>query len=353
MRGSGSFMPGTGVQFKISANSGIFPRAVGGVVVENPVWLAPLAGITVPSVRLFFRSLGSGLTHTEMVSCAGLLHGSRKTAAMLRTLKGERPVVLQLFAGDERTLLDAALVAAASSSFDAFGINMACPMPKILKKGAGSRLLDRPAVAAAMVSMLCRAGLPVWVKTRKMPPGAPMDTEAFTGMLLEAGASHVCIHGRTPQQRYGGESDRSVILSAAGAFPGMIAASGDVYSPDDVHDLLAGGCSAVFIARGAFRDPFLVPAALHRCGFHVEQGLLAADKPGRIDKMLLLGESLVEEEGERIALLLLKRFLSGIFRGLRGSSRFRSDVAAVSCWAEMRGTLEDWKAIAERGEQYD
>lgn len=288
-----------------------------------------------------------------MVSCAGLLHGSKKTAAMLRTLEGDRPVVLQLFAGDEKTLLQAALTALSFSRFDALSINMACPMPKVLKKGAGSRLLDRPDVAAAMVKSLCRAGLPVWVKTRKMPSGNSMGTKVFTEMLLGAGASHVCIHGRTPQQRYGGESDRQVIISTAMAFPGMVAASGDVYSPEDVYDLLEGGCSAVFMARGAFRDPFIVPAALHGCGFQVDESLLDAGPDRRIEELMYLGENLVAEEGERIALLLLKRFLSGIFKGLRGASRFRRDIAAAAGWSEMRETLGEWKVIAERGEHYD
>lgn len=288
-----------------------------------------------------------------MVSCAGLLHGSKKTAAMLRTLEGERPVVLQLFAGDENTLLQAALMALSFSPFDAVGINMACPMPKVLKKGAGSRLLDRPDIAASMVRSLCRAGLPVWVKTRKMSSDSSMDTLAFTEMLLEAGASHICIHGRTPQQRYGGASDRQIIISAANAFPGMIAASGDVYSAEDVHDLLDRGCSAVFVARGAFRDPFIVPAALHRCGFKVDESLLDAGPGRRIEKLVSLGEDLVAEEGERIAMLLLKRFLSGIFRGLCGASRFRRDVAAAAGWPEMRETLEEWKVIAERGEHHE
>lgn len=262
-------------------------------------------------------------------------------------------MVLQLFAGDENTLLQAALTVLPSSPFDAVSINMACPMPKVLKKGAGSRLLDRPDVAAAMVRSLCGAGLPVWVKSRKMPSGSSMDTLAFTEMLLKAGASHICIHGRTPQQRYGGESDREVILSAAAAFPGRIAASGDVYSPEDVYDLLDGGCSAALIARGALKDPFLFPAALHRCGFHVDESLLGTDPCCRIEGIVSLGESLVAEEGERVALLLLKRFLSGIFRGLRGASRFRREVAAAVEWSGMRETMEEWKVNAERGEQHD
>lgn len=323
------------------------------MTVSNPVWLAPLAGITVPPVRLFFRDLGVGLAHTEMVSCAGLLHGSKKTVDMLRVMDGERPVVLQLFAGDEKTLLKGALVALSVSGFDAVGINMACPMPKVLKKGAGSRLLDRPDIAAAMVRSLVRTGLPVWVKIRKMPSDSRRDTLDFTGMLLNAGASHVCIHGRSPAQRYGGDSDRTVILAAAAEFPGMVAASGDVFSPPDVRTLLDKGCAAVFVARGACRDPFIFPASLDLCGFEVREDLLSENPGDKIEKLLLLGASIATEEGERAALLLLKRFLSGIFKGLRGASRFRQEVGLTRSWDSMRMILEEWKVFAGRGEQHE
>ncbi len=327
---------------------------IGGVSVDNPVWLAPLAGITVPSVRLFFRRLGAGLTHTEMISCAGLIHGSIKTFRMLRILDGERPVVLQLFAGDEKTLLEGAgLALSASPSFDAIGINMACPMPKVLRKGAGARLLERPDIAGSMVRSLRGNGLPVWVKTRKMPSGSPMDTRDFTGMLLDAGASQVCIHGRSPVQRYGGSSDREVIIETASAFPGMVAGSGDVFCSRDAAELLEGGCAAVFVARGAFRDPFLIPVILDELGFDVDRKLLSREPGSRIEMMQELGALIVEEEGERAALLLLKRFLSGIFKGLRGASLFRRSVGMAANWREMHDILQEWKVFAERGEHLD
>lgn len=326
---------------------------LGGVNVENPVWLAPLAGITVPPVRLFFRSLGAGLVHTEMVSCSGLLHNSSKTFSMLRVLEEERPVVLQLFAGDEKTLARGAEKAVSRSDFDAIGINMACPMPKVTKRGAGSSLLGNPETARTMVRGLTAFGIPVWVKIRKTPVSAPLDTLSFTEMLLDAGASHVCIHGRYPHQKYGGISDRKVVLDAAKQFPGLIAASGDIFSSREAGIMLDGGCSSVFVARGAFKDPFLIPVILHECGFSVDQRLLDPAPGSKIGMMTSLGERILEEEGEKAAIVLLKRFLSGIFRGLSGSSRFRQAVSRTSNWDEMMTALEEWRASSERGDHCD
>ncbi|HOG13559.1 MAG TPA: tRNA-dihydrouridine synthase family protein [Synergistales bacterium] len=320
---------------------------------KNPVWLAPLAGITTTSVRLFFKSMGAGLTHTEMISCAGLAHGSRKTFSMLRTIEGEGPLVLQLFAPDEVTLFEGARRALSRSSFDAISINMACPMPKVTKKGAGSSLLERPETAAAMVRALMPLGLPVWAKTRKPPPASPMDTLSFSGMLLEAGASHVCIHGRTPAQKYGGRADRDAVVRSAKAFPGMIAASGDIFSVDDTLGLLGEGCSAVFVARGALKDPFLIPATLHRCGFRVDERLLAPELDTRLDLITFLGERMLQEEGEKTAVVLLKRLLSGMFKGFSGASRFRKALFGTTDWRGMSEAFEECRSSPERGEPCD
>ncbi|HPC75348.1 MAG TPA: tRNA-dihydrouridine synthase family protein [Synergistales bacterium] len=326
---------------------------MGGVDVKNPVWLAPLAGITTPSVRLFFKSLGAGLAHTEMISCAGLAHGSRKTFSMLRRIEGEGPLVLQLFAPDETTLLEGARRSLGCSSFEAISINMACPMPKVTRRGAGSSLLERPKTAAAMVRALTPLGLPVWAKIRKPPPASSMDTLSFSGMLLEAGASHVCIHGRTPAQKYEGRADKDAVVRSAKAFPGMIAASGDVFSIDDVLGLLKEGCSAVFVARGALKDPLLIPQTLHRCGFPAKERMLVLEVGPRVGLMISLGERMLQEEGEKAALVLLKRLLSGMFRGFNGASRFRRTLSAASDWQGMCGAFEEWRSSPERSEFCD
>ncbi len=324
---------------------------VGGVDVENRVWLAPLAGITVSGVRLFFRSLGAGLTHTEMISCAGLLHGSRKTVRMLSFRPQERPLVLQLFAGDADTLIRGAEKALEGDSFDALGVNMACPMPKVLKKGAGARLLESPETAREMVESLGKLGLPVWVKTRKMPPGAAHDTVEFTHLLLEAGASSVAVHGRTPGQRYGGVADREVVKRVAGGFPGFVAASGDVFSAEDAADYLAAGCSAVLAARGAVHDPFMIPRALERCGFSVPSGAAGCSRAWKLGRLIDMGDDIADFDDPGIAVVLLKRFVSGIFKGLRGASEFRRTTALSRDWPELRKQLQEWQDYAERGEQ--
>jgi len=301
---------------------------IGRVQVEGKVWLAPLAGITVPAVRRFFRELGAALTHTEMVSSSGLLMKNRKTVEMLKGAEKESPLVLQLFAGDVQSLVESAGIALSAADFAAFGINMACPVPKVRKKGAGAQLLSSRGLAVEMVRELAKTGLPVWPKIRKHPSGSNAETLAFCGALLDAGASLVCLHGRTPQQLYTGTADRQVVQEACAAFPGRVAASGDVFDKDDIADYLQRGAAAVLVARGALRDPFLF-----------RDGIPPAEPLERALFLVRLGDSIKEENGPKAASSLIKRFVSGMFKGIRGNSSYRREVASSTDWLEMREKL--------------
>lgn len=293
------------------------------------------------------------MVHTEMISATGLVRGGGKTRNMLEaahrspveeceTSAGDResvPLVVQLFAGDADTLLRAGeMVLESGARCDAFGINMACPMPKILKRGAGARLLEHPGIAAEMTKNLKRLGAPVWGKIRLSPSGYPLSTEDFCRLLLDAGADNICVHGRTPAQRYEGVADSGEVERIAGLFPGYISASGDVFSPEDAVRYCRAGCVGVMAARGAMRDPFLIPAAVAAIGGAVVDP--APDCEARRDMLIRLGDEVAEERGASVALVMVKRFAGGVFRGLRGAGEVRRSIACAADWREVRGILE-------------
>lgn len=323
---------------------------VGGLRLANRLLLAPLAGVTIPPLRLLYARLGAGAVHTEMVSCSGLLISNSKTASMTRVLPGEAPVVLQLFAGDADTLAAGAESALSAQPFPALGINMACPMPKVLKRGAGSRLLSHPDVAFRMVRALTPFGRPVWPKIRKCPEGAPLTTEAFAEGLLDAGAAMVWIHGRTPAQRYGGVADVEAVRSLARRFGGRVGASGDVLSPGRAKEYLDMGCGAVLLARGAIADPFLFPKTLAFLGFDVHNTYRNPTPRLQATLLLQFGDEVNALCGPKQAVLFMKRLLSGLFRGERGIGEMRRTVALIRSWPELRERVACWDEYFERGE---
>jgi tRNA-dihydrouridine synthase len=289
-----------------------------------------------------------------MVSCMGLLRDNRKTQEMLRILPGEGPVVLQLFSGDADTMTRGAQVALelrseSSASFAALGINMACPMPKVTKRGAGAALMERPDVAFEMVRNLKRLGLPVWVKIRRMPDARARETLWFVEGLVDAGSDNVCIHGRTPAQRYEGRADRTAVAAAACRFPGKIAASGDVSQVEDVKEYLDMGCAGVMLARGALANPYLFPLALRALGRRVPDELSNPTPELRFQRLRGLSERSLEVSGPRLTLVLLKRLMAGMFKGVQGVAELRRRAGSATDLDELLRLLAE--ALGEKSNE--
>ena len=285
----------------------------GGLELKNALCLAPMAGVTTIAMREFFALHGAGLTHTEMISCAGLIRDNPKTFDMLALSEHEGSVIVQLFGNDDGLVREGAeAVMNRGVKFSAFGVNMACPMPKITRNGSGSALMKKPDIAAKMVMGLKTLGLPVWVKMRKFEKDS--DTLSFVEILAEAGADNICIHGRTPAQRYEGTADRNIIAEAAKRFPDLIAASGDVKALADIEEYLAYGCVVVMLARGALGNPFI---------FEEYEGRFRTPAE-RISELVNFAYRAREISGEHRAVVLMKRFAGSVLRFAHGSAELRN-----------------------------
>lgn len=314
---------------------------IGGVPVRTPVWLAPLAGVSTRSFRAWHIKMGAPLVHTEMVSAVGLAMGNEKTRGLLGCGDEGAPIVLQLFAPDARAAARALDVALSRVRYCAIEINMACPMPKVTKRGCGAALIDRPDEAAAIVRTMREPSLPVWVKTRLPDTRSHRSADGFCREMIDAGADLIMLHGRTPRQRYEGTADAGAVISAARHFPGMICASGDVYAPEDARRYLDGGCAAVLAARGAVRDAYIFPRIHRSLGHDVPDRYVMPDLKERAHDLREAGRVAAEHEGARHGFVMAKRMLAGFLRDLPGSSSIRKKIAAMREWKEADDLLTE------------
>ena len=287
-----------------------------------------MAGVTALPVREFFSQHGASLTHTEMISCAGLIRDNTKTFDMLAVSENEAPLIVQLFGNDDALVVAGAeAVMKRCSRFVGFGLNMACPMPKITRSGSGAVLMRKPELAASMVRGLKGLGLPVWVKIRRLENDE--DTLRLVDVLVNAGADNVCIHGRTQAQRYEGIADRGIVRKAAERFGELIGASGDVRTVEDIHEYLSYGCGVVMLARGAVADPFLFEEFTGRYRTNEE----------RLTEILRFSVRAEELAGEHRAIVALKRFAGSILRFSRGSAELRHRAMTAQTLDDLRSIL--------------
>ena len=228
---------------------------------KNPLLMAPMAGVSDAAYRMMMRAGGAALAYSEMVSVAGLHYASQKTWDLVMPLDSEPDIAVQLFGSDPSQFAEAvcAVEERLGSKLVLIDINMACPVPKVTKGGAGSALLDDMALAQNIVRACVReASVPVTVKIRR---GRRMGEEVaprFALAMQDAGASAVAIHGRYAKQLYHGDADWEAVERVVDAVDIPVIGSGDVKSHEDALRMRdATGCQAVMIARGTYGNPWV------------------------------------------------------------------------------------------------
>jgi tRNA-dihydrouridine synthase B len=276
---------------------------IGGVSLDHPVALAPMAGMTDTAFRrLVKRRGGCGLVVTEMVSSEGLVRGIDRTLEYAEYTEEERPVSIQIFGGDPSVMADAAQIVEGMGA-DVIDINMGCPVPKIAKHHAGCSLMREPSHAASVVAAMTRAvKIPVTVKMRAGWNEQQINAPELAKMVQDAGAAAVAVHGRTAAQSYTGESDWSLINRVAEGVSIPVLGSGDCVEASDVITRLERGrISGVLVGRGALRNPWIFQQASQvRAGMDAAPPTLAARGDFLLEYIeLLLNERVGESDGFR------------------------------------------------------
>ena len=229
---------------------------IGNIILKSPFLLAPLAGFTDAVMRTICEEQGAALTYTEMVSAKGLYYGGSKTSELTYIPEGAGPTAIQIF-GSEPDIMAYAARELDSLKNEVLDITMGCPVPKVVRNGDGSALMRDPKLVCDIVKAVTSAtNKPVTVKIRK---GFDRPNAVEVALAAqEGGAAAVCVHGRTREQYYSGNTDRGIIKDVKDALNIPVIASGDVTDAASGMSMLAEtGCDMVMIGRGALGNPWV------------------------------------------------------------------------------------------------
>jgi tRNA-dihydrouridine synthase B len=234
---------------------------IGGITIPNRVVLAPLAGIGNWFVRLQAKRYGAGLAVSEMVSSFAIHYGNRKTHEELLVIDPRErdggPVAIQLFGHDPEIMRSAAAHVAAIGA-DLIDINMGCPVPKVMKTGAGAALLQDSGQAVA-IARAAREGsnLPVTVKLRAE------GVDVAKRLVEDAGVAGITFHPRTVKVRHKGTPDYDLAAQLVQDLPVPVIVTGGMDGADHVRWVFEyTGCEAVMLARGSLGNPWLFEQVL-------------------------------------------------------------------------------------------
>ena len=299
------------------------PFKIGPFTFDEPVFLAPMAGVTDTAYRVIAHDMGCPLAFAEMVSSQGIHYRNEHTMKMLRTEPDERPIAMQIFAKSAAMAAEAAAYIEEIGTADILDFNMGCPAPKVVKNGEGSALMRDPKRAEEILTAIRRATkLPFTVKMRLGWDDSSRNAAEIAKMAEAVGVDAVAVHGRTREQFYSGNVDYAAIAEVKRAVGIPVIVSGDIRRSADLSRALAvTEADAVMIGRGAQGNPWIFPQLIHwlRTGEDLPPPTLAE----RAQVILRHLDLLIGYKGEYIGIREMRRHAAWYTRGLAGSAELR------------------------------
>jgi len=238
---------------------------IGKYSFSEPVFLAPMAGVTDTAYRIIAHDMGCPLCYAEMVSSQGIHFRNERTLSMLQSEPGERPLAMQIFANSPEMAAEAASYVEELGTADILDFNMGCPAPKIVKNGEGSALMLAPDKVYEILSAIRKAvKMPFTVKMRKGWDDQHVNVLEIAKIAEAAGVDAIAVHGRTREQFYSGQADWQIIAEVKKAVKVPVIANGDVRTCKDLQRILdTTGADGVMIGRGAQGNPWIFKQLTH------------------------------------------------------------------------------------------
>jgi tRNA-dihydrouridine synthase B len=311
------------------------------ILKNNPLVLAPMAGITDFPFRMICKELGAGLLFSEMVSVEALIREHRRTNAMLHTGPGERPVVFQIFGAKPESMAEAAAIVS-RGNVDFIDINMGCPVPKILKSGAGAALLRDMELAREIMSAVMGASkVPVTVKIRLGWDARSLVATDLAQAAETIGIAAVTVHGRTMVQGFSGAADWSMIKQVKDSVGIPVIGNGDVRTAQDVKRMMEEtGCDGVMIGRAIQGYPWIFREARE----YLETGVVGpcpslGEREAIMVRHLL---DMIKLVGEEIGVREMRKHLCWYTRGLHRGAEFRTRINHLDRVEDVKREIGDY-----------
>jgi tRNA-dihydrouridine synthase B len=319
---------------------------IGPYLIDPPVVLAPMAGVTDKPFRLLCKRLGAGLAVSEMTNADPRLWHTRKSLQRMDHVGEPEPVSVQIAGYDPAMLAEAARFNVANGA-QIIDINMGCPAKKVCNVWSGSALLqDEPLVARIVKAVVDAVEVPVTLKIRTGWDRQNKNALNIAHIAQDNGIAALAVHGRTRADKYEGDAEYDTITAVKAAVRIPVLANGDVSTPQQARRVLdITGADALMIGRGAQGRPWIFREIAH---YLATGELLPEPEPAEV-ATILLGhlEQLYAFYGELQGVRIARKHLGWYAKDRPENAAFRQVVnRAESADTQLRLTREYFAALA-------
>ena len=301
---------------------------IGNVEIETTAALAPMAGVADKAFRELCKGFGAAYTVSEMVSAKGVSMGDKKSNELMIISDVEHPSAIQIFGNDPATMAQAAL-SAVKMNADIIDINMGCPAPKIIKGGAGSKLMQSPEHAGRIIKEVASSvSIPVTVKIRSGWDNDSINAVQMAEIAEKNGAAAITVHGRTKEQMYAPPVNTDIIKEVKKAVSIPVIGNGDItdaFSAAKMYE--ETGCDLVMVGRGSLGKPWI----FQQISAYIKNEILLPEPPVSQKMIIMLRHinSICEERGFKIGIREARKHALWYTKGLRGSAEYRRQLSAI------------------------
>lgn len=319
---------------------------IGKIELKYNVVLAPMAGVTDITYRTICKEMGAGLVHTEMISAKGLYYQDKKTEDLMKINENNRPVSVQIF-GSDPDIMSYVVEKYINTrpDIDIIDVNMGCPAPKIVKNKDGCYLMKEPELAGKIINKIKNvSNKPLTAKIRSGWSSDSINAVEFAKILEYNGLDMITVHGRTRDQFYAGKADYKIIGQVKKNLNIPVTGNGDIHCPQDAVKMIEEtNCDAVMIGRGILGNPWLIMNTVKVLNKDTE--LFTPSPEERINMIKRHALMLIEESGEKKAILEMRKFAAWYLKGMKNSSEVRKSINVITRGEELFKILDDYIKI--------
>lgn len=311
---------------------------------ERPILaMAPMAGFTDSSFRIICQENGADVLYSEMASAAALYYSEQEssldkgeaTYRLLDFSQRERPYIVQLFGNSPEHFALATKLVSERVKPDGIDINFGCPVPRIIKQGAGASLMaDLKLSRKVIEAVLANTKLPVSIKIRAA--SASVSALSFIKNISDLNIAALMVHGRTLKQGFIGEVDHALIKTLRPYFSGTILTNGGIDSLEDGQKALRlSGANGLGLARGALGRPWLFKELKEEREINLS--------PQEIFKLIISQAKLIKDIKGEGAFLELRKHLVWYTQGLKNAKFLRERLVAINSLEDIEKAVLDYK----------